>query len=102
MLNEMTAALQSREIGYWRDKRGHEIDFVLSGRRKSPIAIECKWSADKFDPVNLEAFRRQHPSGENVVLSADVNKVFIRNYGSLTVRFEPLESFANSLAQTPQ
>jgi len=97
VLNEMMACLQSREVGYWRDKRGHEIDFVLAGRGKHPMAIECKWSADKFDPVNLEAFRRQHPTGENVVLAEDVKRAFARTYNSLTVRFEPLEAFINSL-----
>lgn len=99
MLNEILARLQTREIGYWRDKRGHEIDFVLAGRRKNPLAIECKWSADKFDPVNLEAFRRQHPAGDNVVLAEDVKQPFSRNYGTLKVRFEGLGPFIDGLAQ---
>jgi predicted AAA+ superfamily ATPase len=98
VLNEMMARLQSREVGYWRDKSGHEIDFVLAGRRKHPIAIECKWSSDKFDPVNLAAFRRQHPEGENVVLAEDVKRTFNRSYGALPVRFEPLETFVESLS----
>ena len=99
VLNEILARLQTREIGYWRDKRGHEIDFVLAGRRKNPLAIECKWSADKFDPVNLEAFRRQHPAGDNVVLAEDVKQPFSRNYGTLKVRFEGLGPFIDGLAQ---
>lgn len=99
VLNEIMARLQTREIGYWRDKRGHEIDFVLAGRRKNPLAIECKWSADKFDPVNLEAFRRQHPAGDNVVLAEDVKQPFSRNYGTLKVRFEGLGPFLDGLAQ---
>jgi predicted AAA+ superfamily ATPase len=90
--------LHSRDVGYWRNKSGHEIDFVLSGRRKHPIAIECKWAADKFDPANLAAFRRQHPEGENVVLAEDVNRKFTRTYGPLIVRFEPLDAFVESLA----
>jgi len=99
VLNEIMARLQTREIGYWRDKRGHEIDFVLAGRRKNPLAIECKWSADKFDPVNLEAFRRQHPAGDNVVLAEDVKQPFSRNYGTLKVRFEGLGPFIDGLVQ---
>jgi predicted AAA+ superfamily ATPase len=98
VLNEMMARLQSRDVGYWRDKSGHEIDFVLAGRRKHPIAIECKWAADKFDPANLAAFRRQHPEGENVVLAEDVKRSFTRSYGALSVRFEPLEAFVNGLS----
>jgi hypothetical protein len=48
--------------------------------------------------VNLEAFRRQHPTGENVVLAEDVKRAFARTYGSLSVSFEPLEEFINSLS----
>ena len=97
VLNEMMARLQSRDIGYWRDKRGHEVDFVLAGRRKSPIVIDCKWSSDKFESSGLEAFRRQHPDGENFVLAADIDRPFTRKYGPLKVRFEPLEQLVKEL-----
>ena len=43
VLNELQAHLQTRRIGYWRDKRGHEIDFVLARRGQAPLALECKW-----------------------------------------------------------
>ena len=98
VLNEIMARLQSREVLYWRDKRGHEVDFVLAVRRKAPVAIECKWSANRFDATSLAAFRRQHPQGENVVLAADVDQGFTRHYGELRVRFESLRSFAESLS----
>jgi hypothetical protein len=96
VLNEMMAYLQTREVGYWRDERGHEMDFVLAGGRKSPLAIECKWFADRFDPGNLVAFRTQHPDGENVVLAEDITRSFTRNYGTLKVRFESLAHSSNS------
>jgi uncharacterized protein len=41
VLNEIMARQQSREVSYWRDKRGHEVDFILTGRRNKPIALEC-------------------------------------------------------------
>jgi predicted AAA+ superfamily ATPase len=97
VLNEIMARLQSREIYYWRDKRGHEVDFILLRRRKNPLALECKWSADGFDPSNLEAFRRQHPAGENIVLAGDVKRSFVRSHGALTVRFDTLEHFVGQL-----
>ena len=97
VLNEMMARLQSREIGYWRDKRGHEVDFVLAGRRKNPIAIECKWSFEKFESSGLEAFRRQHPDGENFVIAEDIDRPFTRKYGPLKVRFERLDQFIEGL-----
>jgi predicted AAA+ superfamily ATPase len=100
VLNEIMTRTQSRDVYYWRDKRGHEIDFVRAIRGGKPTAIECKWSATAFDATNLAAFRRQHPLGENVVLAADVKTAFQRSYGTLKVRFEPLELFASGLAKS--
>jgi len=99
VLNEMMARLQTREIGYWRDKRGHEVDFVLAARRKSPLALECKWSASRFDPVNLLAFRTQHPQGDNIVVAQDVMRSFTQNFGNLKVRFESLSTFIDELIE---
>jgi hypothetical protein len=96
VLNELMTRTQRCDVAYWRDKRGHEVDFVLARRRSKPLAIECKWSADSFDPTNLRAFRRQHPAGENVVVAQDVERTFSRTYGELRVRFESLEVFAES------
>jgi hypothetical protein len=98
-LNEIMTRTQARDVQYWRDKRGHEIDFVLLRRGGHATAVECKWSATGFDAANLAAFRRLHPLGENVVLAADVKIAFQRNYGILKVRFEPLEQFASRLAR---
>ena len=96
VLNELMARTQNREIAYWRDKRGHEVDFVLARPRRKPLAIECKWSADNFHPANLAAFRQQHPEGENVVLAKDVERAFSRSYGAVTVRFQSLAGFISS------
>lgn len=99
VLNEIMARSQNRNVYYWRDKRGHEVDFVLAGRRNRPMAIECKWSANNFDHTNLVAFRKQHPEGENLVLARDVERTFTRNYGALKVRFDTIRSFADSISQ---
>ncbi len=99
VLNELMTRSQSRGVAYWRDKRGHEVDFVLAGRRKKPLAIECKWSADSFDPTDLRAFRQQHPEGDNVVVAQDIERAFSRNIGELKVRFESLDAFAASVAE---
>ena len=93
----MMARMQSRDISYWRDKRGHEVDFVLAPRGGNPTAIECKWSASGFDAENLAAFRRQYPQGDNVVLASDVKTAYRHNYGALKVHFEGLEAFAKRL-----
>ena len=101
VLNELMTRTQNRDIAYWRDKRGHEIDFVLARRGKRPMAIECKWSADNFDPTNLRAFRQQHPVGENVVVAQDIDRAFSRTFGESRVRFERLDAFAESVAEGP-
>jgi predicted AAA+ superfamily ATPase len=90
VLNEMHARLQSREIRYWRDKRGHEVDFILARTRRSSLAIECKWSASDFDAGNLQAFRRPYPQGDNLVVANDVERSFTRSYVGISVRFVSL------------
>src|SRR3989338_1095499 len=87
ILNEFHAASQSREVRYWRDKRGHEVDFILVDQRGIPAAIECKWSAAEFDPAGLRAFRRQYPRGKNFVIAHDVVRSFRRKYGNIDVDF---------------
>ena len=99
VLNEIMAKLQSREVLYWRDKRGHEVDFIMAERRSDPVALECKWSSRDFDAGNLQAFRRQHPKGENFVIAHDVERSFQRKYDQITVRFESLPALVGRLVQ---
>jgi hypothetical protein len=53
VLNELTARLQPSALRYWRDKQGHEVDFIWLPRSGKPLAIECKWSARDCDPGPL-------------------------------------------------
>lgn len=90
VLNEMHAGLQSRDIHYWRDKQGHEIDFMFQKRGGQPIAIECKWRADGFDPANLKVFRRLYPKGDNFVICHDVDQPYTRTFDHIRVTYLPL------------
>ena len=99
VLNEVMAHTQSRDIRYWRNKNGHEVDFVLARARKTPIAIECKWSASGFSPRPLLAFRRQYPEGENFVVAHDVARPFTREYNDIHVKFVSLDTL---IAETCQ
>ena len=90
VLNEIQGRLQMRNVMYWRDKRGHEIDFVIAERGRPPVAIECKWSATDFDPGNLRLFRERYPEGDSLVAAADVEKPFTRNYKGIDVTFVTL------------
>ncbi len=97
VLNELHALLGSRaSIRYWRAKAGPEVDFVLD-RPGRPLAIECKWSANSFDPGGIQSFRRRHPGAINLVVAGDVDRPFDRSYGTLRVRFLGLSDLAGVL-----
>ena len=97
VLNEIQGRLQMRNVMYWRDKRGHEIDFVIAARGKPPVAIECKWSATDFDPGNLKLFRERYPEGDSLVAATDVEKPFSRNYKGIEVTFVSLPTLIEKL-----
>jgi hypothetical protein len=62
-------------------------------------SILSKWSADDFDPANLQAFRLQYPHGKNVVVAQDVDRAFQRTCGKIIVRFESLRSLLPRLTR---
>jgi len=99
VLNEIQGRLQNRRILYWRDKRHHEVDFVWKNRGKEVIAIECKWSADHFEPSALKAFRRLYNKGKNLVVANDVNRTFHRDYNGLIIEFVSLEQLISNLSK---
>lgn len=97
VLNELQAEMQQRTISYWRDKRGHEIDFVMSERSGEPAAVECKWSSHSFDPENILSFRTRYPGGSSYVVAGDVDSTFSRMYGGTKVEFVSLSCLKNAL-----
>jgi predicted AAA+ superfamily ATPase len=99
VLNEMHARLQSRDIRYWRDKRGHEVDFILARRGRPPTAIECKTTSARFDATNLASFRGRHPGGTNLVVATDVVKPFAEKHAGLDVEFVGLNGLIRRLAR---
>lgn len=87
VLNELFAHRQTRDINYWRDKQGHEIDFVINKRGHPPIAIECKWSDKDFDPANTKVFLGHYDKAQVYVVSHNVKHPYSRRYGDLTIKF---------------
>ncbi|MBI5149423.1 MAG: ATP-binding protein [Candidatus Omnitrophica bacterium] len=98
VLNEIHAHLQTRPICYWRDKRGHEIDFVFPREGKPCIAVECKWKGAEFDARNLEAFLRQYPQSEAYVVSHDAARTISRVILGTKVHFVNLSSLIDAIA----
>ena len=100
VLNELFAQFPHQAVQYWRDKQGHEIDFIISKRGRPPITIECKWSPDKFNPANLVIFRRQYPKGDNIVVSNGIDRAYHKQYGSFSVSFVSLNGLVRLLSST--
>jgi predicted AAA+ superfamily ATPase len=98
VLNELQAKLQARNIRYWRDKSGHEVDFVLAHASHRLTAIESKWAAASFDPASLLALRRSYPHGKNYVVTQDTRRRHSRRYHSIQVEFVSLRELVEELA----
>lgn len=97
VLNELIGNDCASHINYWRDKQGHEIDFIISNRRSSPITIECKWSSTHFDSKNLKIFRRRYPEGENYVVAPDIDQEYERDMDGVAVSFISLERLTHAI-----
>lgn len=85
VLEQLSSWFPDRLPLYWRDKQGHEIDFVLVRDRDAVDAIECKWDPTAFDPAALAAFRSNHPRGRNFVVTPGGTPAYQRRFGDLEV-----------------
>ncbi|MDZ4677624.1 MAG: DUF4143 domain-containing protein [Oligoflexia bacterium] len=93
-LNELLYTHDIRDIHHWRDKAKNEIDFVIKTRGKEPIAIECKWKAENFNPKCLYHFRSYHPGTKNYVVAEDVSKPYVKKIGEHKVTFVGLSQLS--------
>jgi predicted AAA+ superfamily ATPase len=87
VLDELVTHPATPRVHYWRDKSGHEVDFVIPAGRRSCLAIEAKWNPDQFDPAALIAFRSAYPDGENWVVCPGIAEPYEHRFGSLTASF---------------
>jgi predicted AAA+ superfamily ATPase len=96
VLDLLNVVFGEEHVFYWRDKSGHEIDFVITGKRNAVAAVECKINPDKFRPENLAAFRSKYPHGDNWVLSPAVKTSFKKQFDIGEVHFLPLEELVTT------
>lgn len=87
VLNEIFALRQTGDVGYWRDKQGHEIDFVINRRGRPLLAIECKWADKDFEPSNARVFLRHYDKAQVYVVSHNVGQPYSRKYGDAAFKF---------------
>jgi len=86
VLEHLQAQFPDTPIRYWRDKQGHEVDFILSHGRDEVDAIECKWNSDAFDGTALETFRQFYPKGRNFLVTPSGTPGYIKRYGKLEAK----------------
>ena len=109
VLNELLGALQLvyRNVHYWRDRAGHEIDFVLRERgHNDPVtAIECKYRSHSLGSLtdmggNFAAFRKLHPHGKNYVVATDVTQPYNRECEGITLTFVNPQQLIDACRET--
>ena len=100
VLNELIGRGCMLDINYWRDRQGHEIDFVLSRRNAEPITVECKWSSTNFDAKNIKNFRRRYPNGKNYVVANDVDLQYEKDFDGIKVSFVSLEMLIDEVVSS--
>ncbi len=86
VLEHLQGYFPDTPVRYWRDKQGHEVDFVLASRRDEVDAIECKWNADAFDSAGLALFRSYYPKGRNYLVTPSGAPGYPKGFGALEVQ----------------
>lgn len=100
VLNEILSRNLSWKVGYWRDKQGHEVDFILTKRNGPPVAVECKWKAGEFNVGNLAKFRNRYPDGANWLVASDVDRPRKKRVGGLEIEVLGLRHLGERLASS--
>lgn len=86
VLEHLQAHFANMPVRYWRDKAGHEIDFVMAPRRDEVDAIECKWDPAPFDATALQVFRSYYPHGRNYLVTPSGTPGYGKMFGAYEVR----------------
>lgn len=87
-LDWLAAENPERNILYWRDKTGRELDFVIAGERDEVDVFECKWSPGEFSPAALKVFREAYPRGNNYLV-CPVTGQYKKREGGLEIIVRP-------------
>ncbi|KAF0126497.1 MAG: Uncharacterized protein FD189_1374 [Elusimicrobia bacterium] len=90
-LDWLAARNPETPVLYWRDKAGHELDFVLPRGRDSVDVYECKWSPSDFSPDALKVFRAAYPKGDNYLV-CPVSAGYKKRVGDFELSVRPPEA----------
>lgn len=70
---------------------------MLPRGRSKVDALECKWSADAFEPRSMRVFRELYPEGRNLVVTPAAGRDHLRRFGDLAVQFCSAASLRETL-----
>ncbi len=87
VLDVLRTSFSEKQIYYWRDKAGREIDFVIKKSNNRLDTIECKIDPDKYSIDTLKVFRGIYPLGENYVISPRIKDRYVIKKEKLTIRY---------------
>lgn len=76
VLDALRVSVPERQPRYWRDKSGHEVDFVIQSGGGRVDAFECKVTPDAFHGKSLRVFRRFYPRGRNYLVCPYVKDAY--------------------------
>ena len=85
VLEQLQALLPEIRVCYWRDKAGHEVDFVVARGRGRVDVLECKWDPKSFDPASLRVFRSHYPKGRNYLVTPRVGSSYVKRLHDLEI-----------------
>ncbi len=85
VLEDLQAHAPDVRACYWRDKAGHEVDFVLARARGEVDAIECKWDPTAFDAASLEVFRSHYPKGRNYLVTPHEGPAYLKRVRKIEI-----------------
>jgi hypothetical protein len=78
-------AFVGRDLSYWRDKSGREVDFVVSHDRRVDT-YECKVNPARLNTESLRAFRSAYPNGNNFLVAPGIESPYDRSFDGTLVR----------------
>jgi uncharacterized protein len=92
VLDILRTVYPGKGLYYWREKSGHELDFIVKHSANDIAVYECKYNPEAFDAAPLAAFRALYPKGTNYVLSPVIKEAYRRTMRGMEVRFIPADA----------
>lgn len=77
---QQDTAGSDRELRYFRDKDGREVDFVVVDGRNPILLVECKWGDAEIDR-NLKYLKAKFPKADAWQISATGSKDYVSAEG---------------------